>query len=509
MVDFKKNRISQVLNNVSSGIIIVSLDNSIKFINKIGKRILHIEKNVINSKIDELFKNRILNISIRKTLEFKKSLARVVTKIELGNNKSIIIGFTTSLYYDEKNILTGVLISFRDITEKYILESRLKFSEKKYKLLIQNLMCPIFIISYNNFEIQESNITAEKKLAFNKNEFKNLSFLNLIAEKYREITEYYLNEIKCGRLLNKSIEIQLLNRFKKFMIFDTIANLLELENDKYIQVICFEITDKVILTNNLADSYMKLKETQDLMIRAERLAAVGELAAGISHEIKNRFQVISNGISYIKSNVDMTNEGFKVNINHIENEILRGVELLNELMDFARPHPPSKSLVDINDIVRDSKNLVKKLLDDKKIQFIEELSELPKIYADYNLIQQVVVNLLNNAEYAMKKTGILKVKTYMKSFEDAPRKFKLNLHSVYEKYIVIEISDTGTGIEEENISKIFTPFFSTKGSKEGKGLGLSVSNTIIEKHKGFIDLTSKYGEGTIFYIYLPIIMQEE
>ncbi|HOK40327.1 MAG TPA: ATP-binding protein [bacterium] len=504
MVDLTRIKVNNLLNNISSGIMIVSLDNKIKFINKAGEKILNIKDKYIDKNLDDIINNNILKLSIKKTIEYKKPLARIVANLKI-NDKIVIIGFTTSIYFDDDNNLKGVIINFRNITDKILLEKKLKYSETKYKLLIQNLQCPIFIINFNNYKIIECNQIAENILGFTKNELIKLNLLNLIISEDREKAKKYLLALKNNSTKENKIEVQLLNREKKFRIFDLMANIFSIGKQNYIQVICVETTEKVLLTNDLKKSYNQLKETQEIIIRAERLAAVGELAAGISHEIKNRFQVISNALTYIKNKIDLSNETIKINIEYIEKEINRGTKLINDLMEFSRPHPPSKSFINLNNIITDSLPLLKKQFDTKNIQIITELNDIPKTYVDYNLIQQVIINVLKNAEYAMSNNGKLTIKTYTKKKDEIEEHLIIKREKKFDLYNVIEIADTGIGIEEKYLCKVFTPFFSTKGPNEGSGLGLSVSNKIIENHNGFMDIESKLNFGTTVFIYLPVI----
>jgi PAS domain S-box-containing protein len=390
----------------------------------------------------------------------------------------------------------------RDITNEIELNKQLKYSETKYKTLIENLNTPIFIIDKENYNIIETNFSAEIKLGLPLNKIKKMNLIELIKPDYiNKFKNYAQNKTKTE---DDKIEIEFVNSYNDFMIFDTVARNIKIYDKSYIQVICYDITENYLLSQNLIKSYNQLKDTQKNMIRAERLAAAGELAAGVSHEIKNRFQVISNALSYIEKKINMQEQGVKVNINYIKSEVKRGVELINDLMDFSKPHSLSKSMININEIIKSCFPLIKKQLEKKNIYYNENLGIIPNTFADYNMLQQVVMNIMKNAEESMIESGELSVTTECVHRNDINTIFDFENKSVYEKYIMIKIKDTGLGISEKNITKIFTPFFSTKDEAKGTGLGLSVSNSIIEEHNGFIDVESKQGQGTCFYIYLPV-----
>ena len=495
------------INNISSGIIIVSSELEIKYINTAALKTLYLEREkCVDKKIIDIIPDTLLIESIKDTLNDNISLARLVTNLKLKNTSEIIIGFTTSPYSPDNISVSGVVINFRDISSEVALENRLKFSEHKYKLLIQNLQGPVILLNYNDLSIIEYNKAAFSKIKGLSNHSSSLNFIDAVNFSSRFGLKEYLNKIKNGFSGPGSVEIETHDINGDLRILELTSVLLEIGEEKFIQILGFDITEKVELSRSLAQSFHQLKETQQTLIRAERLAAAGELSAGISHEIKNRFQVIANAVSYIKTKIDMTNDALKVNIMYIENEVNRGVNLINELMEFSKPHPPNKKKVSLIALLSNSIPLIEKQLQKKRIMITENYSDLPDILIDYNLIQQVIINILKNAEQAMNDSGELTVKIYVQKSEQIRIiNYGVVKKNKYNEYAVIEISDTGAGIEENNLSRIFTPFYTSKGPNEGTGLGLSVSHTIIEQHEGFIDVKSEFGKGSNFFIYLPLI----
>ena len=343
MLDIQNLDLFNFLNNIASGFIIVSSNTLfIKFINKTALNILEIKIPPIDRKIKEIINNDKLISSINATIAEKKSFARIVIKISVKSGE-LYLGFTTSPYIDESGNLLGVVINFRDLTNEIQLESRLKYSELKYKLLIQNLLSPVFIIGYNDYSIIEFNKIAQRKFNIQQPNQPLVNFIELLAADSKPKFSEYLENLKKNKSVDDGIEIQMADAVGENSVFDATAAIFEINAEKFIQIICFDITEKIILQNDLLESYNTLKATQELMIRAERLAAVGELSAGISHEIKNRFQVIANAASYLKLKIPQSDEALTANIRFIENEVNRGVKLINDLMEFARPHPPQKN----------------------------------------------------------------------------------------------------------------------------------------------------------------------
>ncbi len=241
--------------------------------------------------------------------------------------------------------------------------------------------------------------------------------------------------------------------------------------------------ENIRLYKDLKIQMQRLKEAQEQLIQAAKLAAIGELAANIAHEINNPLTTILGYTELLKEEDDM--ETIKNDLDIIENESLRARDIVQQLLEFSRKRPLKIEQVDLYEILEDVKKLVLPNLKEKSIKLIEEKSELPKIEADRNQLKQVFLNLINNAIQAMHSGGILKIVTGKK-----------------DDTVMIEITDNGTGIPDEVLPRIFEPFFTTKKEK-GTGLGLPISYRIVENHGGKIEVKSKLNVGTTFRVYLP------
>ncbi len=238
--------------------------------------------------------------------------------------------------------------------------------------------------------------------------------------------------------------------------------------------------------------HLEIQETHRQLAQAARLAAIGELAAGIAHEINNPTTTILSRASFLLSTAEK--KGYSKSdcedLAAIASQAQRIAKITTNLLTFSRQRPLEISLVDINELVEKSLSLVDYQLRSRNVRVEKELSDdLPLIFGDSNRLIEVLINIFNNAIDAMPEGGTLKIKT-QGSLKD-------------EEHIQIEISDTGIGIPEENLPRIFDPFFTTKQPDKGTGLGLSISYGIIKDHKGFIEVESKVNVGTKFTIILP------
>ncbi len=236
--------------------------------------------------------------------------------------------------------------------------------------------------------------------------------------------------------------------------------------------------------------YEDLKRSKSYIRRADRLASLGTLTAGLAHEIRNPLVAIKTLTQLLPERLD--DEEFRSQFLKIASgEVDRISSLVNELLDFARPSDPKWELEEINTVLDGMILLISTETKKKLISVIKDYaSNLPLVQIDREQIKQVFLNILLNAVDATSEKGKITVKT--RSF----------MKPGGEPYVQIEFTDTGCGIPGEHLEDIFNPFFTTKTT--GSGLGLSISNQIIQDHKGYIDVESQLEEGSSFFINLPV-----
>jgi two-component system NtrC family sensor kinase len=227
---------------------------------------------------------------------------------------------------------------------------------------------------------------------------------------------------------------------------------------------------------------------QAQLVQSAKLASLGELVAGIAHEINNPLSGILIFSSLATKAPDLSSE-VKSNLDVVISETKRCAKIVHGLLEFSRESIPEKRIDSINRILKQSLHLITQQSLFQNIAIKYELDEeLPDISVDSDQIQQVFFNLIVNAGQAMEKGGVLTL------VSELDRK---------KGMIIIKIIDNGVGINEEHLSRIFDPFFSTK-PEMGSGLGLSISYGIVENHAGQIEVQSITGKGTQFTISLPL-----
>lgn len=357
------------------------------------------------------------------------------------------------------------------------------------------------LLPYNNFTIYLMQVTSAVEVTL-------LSFA--LADKINFFKKE--NEIAQAQALNASLENQKLIREQNVVLEKNVQErTLELQNANS--------TLNVTLTN--------LKNTQSQLVDAEKMAALGQLTAGIAHEINNPINFVTSNIKPLEldindlkeiitkyENLDLEKdlkpqlediESFKaqIDLQFVNNEITtllsgisegakRTAEIIRSLRNFSRLDETDMKPIDLNEGLQSTLVLVKNNMPDN-LTVVRELGNLPKVECQPGKINQVFMNLVSNAIQAIK------------SKENQREEEFLTIKSWYEdQQVKISIKDSGTGMTEEVKHRIFEPFFTTKDIGEGTGLGLSIVFSIIESHKGHIDVISKINEGTEFIITLNV-----
>jgi len=227
-------------------------------------------------------------------------------------------------------------------------------------------------------------------------------------------------------------------------------------------------------------------ELRKQLIKADRLAAIGELAAGVAHELNEPLNTILGFAQLTQKTPDLPVQTRK-DLEKIADAALHARNIIRELLIFARQGKPGSARVNINRIITDELHLFESLCSKSGVELRRIVDPaLPEIKANKSQIRQVISNLIVNALQAMPGGGILTLRTSFDKF-----------------FVQLRVTDTGIGISEEIKESIFLPFFTTKDVDQGTGLGLSVAHGIVSSHGGEIHVESQPGEGTCFYVTFP------
>jgi signal transduction histidine kinase len=235
-----------------------------------------------------------------------------------------------------------------------------------------------------------------------------------------------------------------------------------------------------------------LREAQERLIRQEKLAVLGQLAGGVGHELRNPLGAIKNAAYFLNMALAEREPEpeVKETLEILKKEIGTSERIISSLLDFARPKPPVRRKVNVNELVREA--LSRAAPDAPRVVVVSQLEEgLPTILADPDQLAQVFGNIIRNGIQAMPQGGQLVVKSECRG-DPGGR----------PEWVAVSFTDTGVGISEENLNKIFEPLFTTKA--KGIGLGLAVTKTLVEGHGGSIKVESEEGKGSTFVVRLPV-----
>ena len=252
------------------------------------------------------------------------------------------------------------------------------------------------------------------------------------------------------------------------------------------------------LEEKVAERTRALRLAEAEALRGEKLASVGLLAAGIAHELNNPLTGVLTFSTLMRRSVaDGSQEAEDLDL--VIRETRRCAGIIRRLLDFARDKAPEKKYQDLNALIEETVRLVEQPAQLSDIGIALELDPaLPRVWLDADLVKQVLMNMLVNAQHAIDAKGRITLRTR----QVGPRAPRAGAPAV--PMVEISIADTGCGIPEKDLARIFDPFFTTKGVGKGTGLGLSVSHGIVDAHGGSIEVESTPGEGSTFRVYLPI-----
>ncbi len=250
-----------------------------------------------------------------------------------------------------------------------------------------------------------------------------------------------------------------------------------------------EFSQLVIAMNHMM---YELNRRQNLLVESHKLRAIGNLTAGIAHELNNPLNNIILTSEVLKDNYkELSEEELKEIANDLVMQGERAQRVVKNLLDFARESETKTEYFKIDELIDETLQLAKNQIKLNKIELVKEYEHpLPPLYGDRELLKQVFLNLILNAIDAMPRGGTLTITVTQEKSTG---------------FLTVRVRDTGEGIPEHILGSIFNPFFTTKPTGKGTGLGLAVSKGIIEKHGGHIEVESTVGKGATFIVYLPIV----
>ncbi|MFH2138496.1 MAG: PAS domain S-box protein [Candidatus Omnitrophota bacterium] len=377
----------------------------------------------------------------------------------------------------------------RDITQRKQSENDLKV----FRALLDQSNDAIFIVDPKTAEVIDLNDRACDLYGYSRKEMLAMRVMDIETIFPDELSwEKHVEEVRARGMF----VIEGRSKTKYGAIFPIEANVkyVEFENKQYIVSSVRNITERKKNEMELREAYNQLKEAQEQIIQSGKMAAMGQMAAGISHELNQPLTGIKGFAQAMQMDLE-ENSPFREDINRILEQADRMDKIIKEIRFFSRKSKFKMEKISIHKPLEDSLSLISQQLKLRNIRLNLDFSEnLPDIQGDENQLQQIFVNLISNARDAIDSLecpegGDISVATAL---------------TADKKHVEIKISDTGCGISQESLNNIFNPFFTTKSPDGGIGLGLSIVYRIIKNHNGDISVESEEGQGTKFTITFPV-----
>jgi len=428
--------------------------------------------------IDLLYKNQATRKEMFKAV-MKGCLISVRSRTYEGaiirkDGSQCMLSWRISAIKDNKDRSLGLLCIAQDITEKKITEDDIDIHGQKLRDILSSISEYVLMTTNLEGKITYYGLGARNIFGFSADEayLEDISMIYPKDSKSEAIKQISEQIAKNGKFED---EIKLMRKSNvEFPAMLTISPLLNRE-------------DQAIGYTYMAKDMTEKKKMELQMIQSEKMAAVGQLASGVAHEMNNPLLVVLGRLDLLEE--DKLSEELTKTLDIIKNQAQRMRSIVDRLLSYSRKKQPDTKPLDLNKLLESISPLLSYHPEFKKITWKQQLGKsLPLIKGDFNQIQEVFVNLGLNACQAMTSGGEVKI---------------ITSYNKKNKYVEVQVKDTGAGMGDEQLQKLFDPFFSTKD--KGTGLGLAICHNIIESHKGTIDVGSKKGTGTTFTIKLPAI----
>lgn len=420
---------------------------------------------------DELIKRQVKDFVYEKSERYRNIVKEMFIKGSIRDELVFLMpnGQFKSLEFTVKlNSVEGYHMTiFRNVSERHAMEKSLRESEQKFRMIFEGALEGILLWN-DQFQIVDINQSGQRMLQMSKEDLVGISLHSILND--CNITDDELKEqirsIHSEGQSDGNLSITLKSGRKKFFEFSNKLNIFS-----NISMTTFkDITEKL--------------EMEEQLRKSDTLNVIGELAAGIAHEIRNPMTALKGFIQLLEGSVK---EDHTMYFNVITTELSRIDSIINEFLILAKPQAVKFVEKDISQIMKETVDLLSAQAVLHNVQFRTFYEQnLPRVFCESNQMKKVFINIIKNAIEVMPKGGYITVSIQKES----------------DQRVHISIGDEGTGIPAHKIKKLGEPFYTTK--ERGTGLGLMVTYKIIEEHKGTIEVESKLGEGTVFHIYLPI-----
>ncbi len=410
-----------------------------------------------------------------------KSYSTEETGVDKDGSIKHWIVWTSPIVNDKGEVVAAMEIS-HDISERRQLEVDLEKSEKKYHAIFSNIPNPVFVLDIQTLTILDCNMSAESVYGFTTGDLIDSPFLNLFRKEEKNI---YAARLKTDTIINQAKH---LTKTGKELYVNIRVSLSEYSEQEVLLVTTSDITKRL--------------EAEQQLIQASKMATLGEMATGVAHELNQPLSVIKTASSFLVKKIDskqsIQEDILTTMLTKVDKNVDRAAKIINHMRQFARKTDKAMEKISINDVLVNAFEIFSQQLKVRGIAVVKNMSRtLPKIHADPDRLEQVIINLLLNARDAIEEKLTAPGK--------AGHEERITLRTYTDGVRVIaEVCDTGIGIPKHVADKIFEPFFTTKEVGKGTGLGLSISYGIVKDCGGTIKALPNKDQGTCFIMSFPV-----
>lgn len=482
--------LEQVLESMEGGVLTVDREGRITSFNSSASGITEFSKEeALGQDCCEILRSEICEDAcpLEEVLKTGKPIFNYEVILKSKTGQKVPVNITTSPLLSRDQKIIGAVENFRDLTKHKGLWGRLREERNRAQQYLN--IAGVIIVAINEKGI----VTLINKkgcdvIGYNEEEIVGINWFDLcVPENEREERKDIFTRVMSGE--RKEAE-----DYENFIVTKS-------GEHRFIawhNTTLYDERGSIIGTLSSGNDITERKQAELELIRTEKLASLGQLAASVAHEVNNPLAGILVYVTLLLKKYDQNSlqaEGTQTQLLKMKKELERTSRIIKNLLDFSRQSEPNIRPVELNSVVEAALQLVGHQISLENIELVKNLEpELPTVMADFDKMQQVLINIILNANQAMPEGGTLTIST------SAVRETLLDKE--IKNVVRINITDTGVGIAKENLDKLFTPFFTTKAKGKGVGLGLPVVHGIIEQHKGKIVVQSEIGKGTAFTIYL-------
>jgi len=492
-----KEFLNNILQSMEGGVLTIDKNSRITSFNRSAEEITGFkQEEVLNKECHELLQSELCEnfCPLKEILETGKPVFNYEIMIKTKTRDEVPVNITASPLRSSNNEIIGIVENFRDLTKHKGLWGRLREERNKAQLYLN--IAGVIIVAINEKGIVSLiNKKGCSVLGYQEHEIIGENWYDLcVPENVREERKKTFKKVMAGEQQEvEDYENIILTKSGKERIIAWHNTTLVDENGH------------IFGTLSSGADITKRKQAEEELIQSEKMVSLGQLAASVVHEVNNPLAGIMVYVKLFQKKYKenkIQDESTDRQLQKIEKELDRTTRIIRNLLTFSRQSESSMSPIDINKAIDAALLLVGNQINLENIGLEKNFDpHLPQVLADFDKIQQVLINIILNAIQAMPEGGNLTIATSVAK--------DIRVRDTKKDTVRIDIKDTGIGIPKENLKKLFTPFFTTKEKGKGVGLGLSVVHGIIGKHKGKIEVESEQDVGTTFSIYLEVTNEKK